>query len=240
MSNQSQQSRLSHIDKVRNFIDIVEIRRAVDQEDLDAIYRLRYEAYRRENFIRPNIEKLCIDELDDSQNHYDFGFYLNDRLLSSMRLHIVTQQEPQCATMLAFPEIVGEWLKEGKTLIDPSRFVTDLECSALYPELPLVMMRLPIMAAQYFNANYGAFTVRPEHVAFYKRIFRATEMSGYRKFPYVDFNVILMRADTSNPEQGIFKRYPYFKSDYLEQRALFRSSKSTEPSSVEFSTHIPA
>jgi len=240
MSNLSQQSRLSHIDKVRNFIDIIEIRRAVDQEDLDAIYRLRYEAYRRENFIRPNIDKLCIDELDDSQNHFDFGFYLNDRLLSSMRLHIVTSKEPQCATMLAFPEIVGPWLDEGKTLIDPSRFVTDLECSAIYPELPLVMMRLPIMAAQYFGADHGVFTVRPEHVAFYKRIFRAKEMSGFRKFPYVDFNVILMRADTSNPDKGIFRRYPYFRSDYLEQRALFRNPNPALSNVIDLSNQIPA
>ncbi len=240
MSNRSQILQPGYTDKVRDFIDIVEIRRATDSEDLDEIYRLRYEAYRRENFIRPNPGKMCIDELDDSKNHFDFGFYLNGRLLSSMRLHIVTSQEPQCATMLAFPEIVGKWLDEGKTLIDPSRFVTNLECSALYPELPLVMMRLPIMAAQYFNADNGVFTVRPEHVAFYKRVFRAKEMSEFRKFPYVDFNVILMRTDTNNPEKGIFKRYPYFKSSYLEQRALFKKSSPLLTSVTEISDFIPA
>lgn len=227
MSNVSQRMALSYSDRVRSFIDIVEIRRAVDPEDLEAIYRLRYDAYRRENFIGPNPEKLCIDELDEAENHYDFGFYLNDRLLSSMRLHIVTKQNPQCATMLAFPEIVGSWLEQGKTLIDPSRFVTDLECTELYPELPLVMMRLPIMAAQYFKADHGVFTVRREHVAFYKRVFRSEPVSEFRKFPYVDFDVVLMRTDTNNPDQGVFKRYPYFRSDYLEQRALFRNTSST-------------
>jgi hypothetical protein len=240
MNYVSQRVAPSYSDRVRRFIDIVEVRRAVDAEDLEAIYRLRYNAYRRENFIRPNSEKLCIDELDDSKNHYDFGFYLNDRLLSSMRLHIVTKHDLQCATMLAFPEIVGPWLEQGKILIDPSRFVTDLECTALYPELPLVMMRLPIMAAQYFQADHGVFTVRREHVAYYKRVFRSEPMSGFRKFPYVDFDVVLMRTDTNNPDQGIFKRYPYFRSDYLEQRALFRNAISRPSYLRDVSEKFPA
>ena len=239
MDSVSKWNALSYSDRIQSFIDIIDIRRAVDAEDLETIYRLRYDAYRRENFIRPNPDKLCIDELDESKNHIDFGFYLNDRLLSSMRLHIVTTHNPQCATMLAFPEIVSQWLDQGKILIDPSRFVTDLECTALYPELPLVMMRLPIMAAQYYKADHGVFTVRREHVAFYKRVFRSEPVSGFRKFPYVDFDVVLMRTDTSNPDQGIFRRYPYFRSTYLEQRALFRSKSSSLLCTHEVSENYP-
>ncbi len=230
MNERSQKAYPSYIERVNDFIDSVEIRRALDSEDLEAIYRLRYDAYRRENFIPANPEKKCIDELDESDNHFDFGFYLGSRLLSAMRIHIVTKEQPQCATMLAFPELVGPWLEQGKILIDPSRFVTDLECSILYPELPLVMMKLPIMAAEYFKADHGVFTVRAEHVRFYKRVFRSKPMSEFRKFPYVDFEVVLMRTDTDNPDENIFNRYPFFRSHYVEQRALFnRPDPSKNP-----------
>jgi len=223
MSEQSQKTYPTYLERVSNFLEIVEIRRALDGEDLEAIYRLRYDAYRREKFIPENLDNKCIDELDEGDNHFDFGFYLGGRLLSAMRIHVATQAQPQCATMLAFPELVGPWLEQGKTLIDPSRFVTDLECSVLYPELPLVMMKLPIMAAEYFKADHGVFTVRAEHVRFYKRVFRSKPMSEFRKFPYVDFEVVLMRTDTDNPDENIFKRYPFFRSNYVEQRALFNT-----------------
>ncbi len=213
-------------DRMRNFIDIVECRQALDAEDREAIYRQRYDAYRRENFIESNSDRLCIDELDYAPNKHDFGFYIAGQLVSSMRIHVVTKEQPNAATMLAFPEIVQPWLDQGQVFIDPSRFVADLEASRQYPELPLAMMKLPSMAVEYYDADYVIFTVRTEHIPFYKRVFRSVEMSEIRKFPYVDFNVILLRTETKNREEAVYKRYPYFKSTYLEQRALFREFSS--------------
>jgi hypothetical protein len=225
--------------RMKNFLDIVEVRQAFDSEELEAIFRLRYQAYRREEFIPSNSSRLCIDELDLAPNKYDFGFYIAGRLVSSMRLHILTKATPYAAAMLAFPDIVQPWLDQGKTFIDPSRFVVDFECSKLYPELPLAMMRLPIMAAQFFHADHGIFCVRHEHVAFYKRVFHSEPKSKFRKFPYVDMSVMLLRTETKNPGKGIFKRYPFFKSNYFEQRALFRETMLGNSSFVENSVVLP-
>ncbi len=227
------------VGRMGDFLDIVEVRQAFDGEELESIFRLRYEAYRREKFISRNSGGLCIDELDQAPNKFDFGFFIAGRLVSSLRLHILTKANPQAAAMLAFPDIVQPWLDQGKIFIDPSRFVVDYECSKLYPELPLAMMRLPIMAAQFFHADHGVFCVRKEHVAFYKRVFHSESKSEFRKFPYVDMSVMLLRTETKNPEKGIFKRYPFFKSSYIEQRALFREIGSGNSLFTENSVVMP-
>ncbi len=239
MSNEAPVIRPSFADRMSDFLDIVEIRQAFDGEELEAIFRLRYQAYRRENFIPANASGLCIDELDTAPNKYDIGFYIAGRLVSSLRLHVVTKENPQAAAMMAFPDIVQPWLDEGHVFIDPSRFVTDHECSKLYPELALAMMKLPSMAVEYFNAKYVIFTVRAEHVAFYKRVFRSKPMSGVRKFPYVDFDVILLRTETENREEEVYKRYPYFRSNYLELRQLFSTDTAGNRRFVENTAVIP-
>lgn len=240
MSGTKETSNSAFNRRMTDFLDIVEVRQAFDGEELDAIFRLRYEAYRRENFISPNSSKLCIDELDLAPNKYDFGFYIAGRLVSSIRIHVVSKENPQAAAMLAFPDIVQPWLDQGKLIVDPSRFVVDYECSKLYPELPLAMMKLPCVAVDYFDADYAVFTVRTEHVAFYKRVLRSVPMSDVRKFPYVDFDVVLLRTETKNREEAVYKRYPYFKSSYLEQRQLFHKETGRFLQHAENSAVLPA
>ncbi len=210
--------------RMRDFFEIIDIRPTKDAEDFEAIYRLRYQAYRRENFIPPNAERLCTDELDTTPNKHLFGIYIAGELVSSIRLSILSKEHPHSPSMMAFSDILNPWLDAGQVFIDPSRFVTERNVPLVYPELPLAMMKIPIMAAQYFKASYGLSTVRTEHAAFYKRVFHSKQVSDIRHFPYVDMNVVMLRTETKHPERGIFRRYPFFRSNYLEQRALFRDA----------------
>ncbi len=230
----------SFAERMAEFLDIVEFRHAIDGEDLEAIYRLRYEAYRRENFIPKNTEKICTDKLDHALNKHVFGIYITGKLVSSIRLNILSKDHPYSPSMMAFSDILEPWLNQGQVFIDPSRFVTDLEVPTQFPELPMAMMKIPIMAAQYFSANYGLSSIRTEHAAFYKRVFHSRQVSEVRKFPYVDMQVILLRTETKNPDQSIFKRYPFFKSSYLDQRALFREQPVLPLSKMENSMVHPA
>lgn len=225
--------------RMTEFLDIVEFRHAEESEDLEAIYRLRYQAYRREKFIESNPEKICRDDLDSASNKYVFGVHIAGRLVSSIRLNILSRANPCSPSMMAFSDILQPKLEQGLVFIDPSRFVTDLECITLYPELPMAMMRIPVMAAQYFNASYGLSSIRSEHAAFYRRVFRAEQVSNVRKFPYVDMAVILLKFDTKNPEDGIFKRYTFFKSNPLERRVLFRKKLHVPLAPAEISLVHP-
>src|ERR1700754_2497756 len=71
-------------------LDRVEYRRVPAGDEYDPVYRLRYEAYRREAFVAPNDQQVIRDEFDELPNVYTFGVYIDDRLVSSVRFHHMT------------------------------------------------------------------------------------------------------------------------------------------------------
>ena len=217
-------TRVSHFSNdngLKNLLDIIEFKPIRTGQELEAIFELRYDAYRREGFIMSNTDEICSDELDNTVNTTNFGVFIAGKLASAMRISILSKEYPNSASMKAFPDLLQPRLDCGQVFIDPSRFVADLKWSTLFPELPTAMMKIPIMAAQFFQANYGLSSVRQEHAAFYRRIFHAVKISESRSFPGMNMNVVLLQTDTNKSEKWIFRKYPFFNSNYFEQSALF-------------------
>lgn len=202
-------------------LDRLTYRRVSPDIVLDPVYKLRYEAYRRENFIPVNVDEICRDDLDDTPNSQTFGVYLDDRLISSLRIHILSAANRKSPSMKVFPEILGPWLDEGMTFMDPSRFTVDKEASLALPALPFLTLRLSSMSAEYHNVDYTLSLVRPEHGAFYKRIFMAEKVSGLKSYPDINFDVILMRSRLEAVRDEVKRRFPVFKSTPEEREALF-------------------
>ena len=84
-----------------DLLDRVHYRRVSVQEQFDPVYRLRYEAYRREDFIPINSQQITRDKFDDAPNCHCFGIYIDDRLVSSIRLHAVSAEQPTSPSRLA-------------------------------------------------------------------------------------------------------------------------------------------
>src|SRR5882757_2476387 len=74
-----------------DLMDRVEYRR-VGADQMDPVYRLRYDAYRREEFIPVNAQQIVRDEFDDLPNAYCYGVYIDDQLVSSVRFHYLTPE----------------------------------------------------------------------------------------------------------------------------------------------------
>ena len=53
-----------------DILDRVEYRRVSPEEQSDPVYKLRYDAYRREEFVPFNPAGLVFDEFDDLPNAY--------------------------------------------------------------------------------------------------------------------------------------------------------------------------
>src|SRR6218665_1714960 len=77
-----------------DLLDRVQYRRVSVDEQFDPVYRLRYEAYRREEFIPVNSQQITRDAYDDAPNCYCFGVYIDDKLVTSIPLHIATPPHP--------------------------------------------------------------------------------------------------------------------------------------------------
>lgn len=208
-------------ERVMNVLDKVDYRQAATDEEKDAIYRLRYDAYVREGTIEPNFGRRLSDKYDDLDNCWVYGVFVDGRLVSSIRLNIAAPSSPDLPAMGVFSDILGPLIEARKTIIDPTRFVVARDAAEKYPELPYVTVRIGWMAGEYFAADMILATVRAEHQAFYKRTFGHELVCEPRSYPALKKPISLMTLDYFGMKERVHRRYPFFRSTAFERRLLF-------------------
>lgn len=203
-------------------LDRVEYSRVRTDAINNPVYKLRYEAYRREDFVPFNDAGVVVDDLDSKPNAMCFGVHIDGELVSSIRLHHLSSRHPYSPSMSVYPDLLGPLLEQGQHFIDPSRFTADYEASLAYPALPFLTLRTAVMATIHYRADTCLALVRPEHAAFYKRVFGSEKMSDARSYPGLAFPVCLFGARVeSSRYQLIFSRFPFFLSTLEERDKLF-------------------
>lgn len=207
--------------KISDLLGEVDYRLAQTDEELDAIFRLRYEAYRREGFIRPNASENFSDDYDASDNGRIFGVYVDGRLVSSIRIHVASPSHPDCPSFKAFSDLIEPEIQAGKVLVDPTRFVTDKGASRQLSGLPHITLRLCWMAALHFEADHFLVAIRPEHQAFYRRIFRHRLVCPPRDYALLECLISLMSVNVAHVAEQVHGKYPFFRSNAFERRMLF-------------------
>lgn len=204
-----------------DMLERVEYRRVRLDEQFDPVYRLRYEAYRREDGIGVNAQKIARDHLDFTANAMCHGVYIDGVLVSSIRLHFATAWHRESPCMRMYPELLNTMLDAGKTYIDPSRFAADREATLAIPALPFLTLRIAAMACEYYDADYCLSGVRDEHAGFYKRVFGSREIAGYSQYPGMTFPVRLYAAEVSDIRNRVADRFPFFMSTPEEREKMF-------------------
>ena len=220
MSAQSNGSDFAN--KLMGYLQKVDYRRADSERERENVFQLRHEAYLQEGMIEPNPTRSLSDDYDDFKNCYIFGIYVGDDLVSSVRIHVITPEFPRGPALDVFPDIVGPLIHdEGFTILDPTRFVASPVLAKKYPELPYFTLRVASMANDYFNADVCLATVRREHMAFYRRTYRAEILSEPRPYPPLQKPIAIMRVNYLKNRDKIIGRYPIFDSTFTERRMLF-------------------
>ena len=209
--------------KVIGLLRRVEYRLAQSENELDAIYRLRYEANLREGAITPNASEKLKDKFDDVPNALNFGIFIDDVLTSALRMHVLTPAQPYSPALDAFPDLLGPRLEEGARIIDGNRFVAEYPRARSFPELPYVTLRVGILAAMHFDCDLITASVRTEHYPFYKREYFATKLCEPRPYPTLVKPLSLISIDFRNDGGRINERHPFYKSSQEERLRLFEA-----------------
>ena len=204
-----------------DLLDRVEYRRVRLEDQFDPVYRLRYEAYRREDFVPINSQRVTGDAFDNSPNVFCFGVYVDGQLVSSIRFHHVTPDIPDSPGRSVWPEVLDPVLAQGKSYIDPSRFTADHDASLAFPALPFLTLRIVAMASVHFDASYCLAAVRPEHAPFYRRVFGAKQYGEIRYFAELKFPLSLFMAEVPVIRERVYQRYPFFMSTAEERELMF-------------------
>ncbi|MEQ8482628.1 MAG: acetyltransferase [Hoeflea sp.] len=207
-------------DSVIRFLESIEYRRIDNADDLEDVARLRYKAFTAVG-LAPQSGPLLIDELDFKPNAHVLGIFYDEQLVSTIRVHHVTAAERDSVAVSHFPDVMNPLLDAGKTFIDPVRFAADPELMRDYPALPYLTLRVATMATVYFDVDYCLSVIKPNHRAFYKRIFQSVEMTEPRFFERYNSNIELHGADAHQLKRTLFKRFPFFSSQPSERKMMF-------------------
>jgi hypothetical protein len=207
--------------RLSNLLERVDYRLVESEEDREAIYRLRYNAYVREGAIAPNLTKRLHDPFDDAENAWTFGLYIDERLVSSLRICVSSPACPMTPAIEAFPDVLGPEVERGRIIVDPNRFVADYEGTRRVPELPYLTTRLSFVSSAYFDADIATASVRREHQAFYKRVFLYAPVCEPRPYPSLLKQLSLMTVVCREVRAKILSRYPCYHSTIFERRMLF-------------------
>lgn len=208
--------------RVMAVLERIEYRIARSEHDRELIYRLRYDAYLHENAIRIDDSMRMEDEYDAMPNSELFGIHLDGSMIASIRLHIIDRHVRSSPAAHAFADALGPLIDDGMTIVDPNRFVADRSVGRHLPELPYVVLRLPFMAAGYFDADIVTATVRQEHAAFYRKILRCQQVCAPRSYPTLIKPLGLMMVDYPNEHRTVLSRHPCFAARGDEADRLFR------------------
>jgi len=199
----------------------IEYRPIQSGEDIEQLYAFRYNCYVRDGWIKENPQKLSYDAHDDEPNIMRFGLFINDKMVSSIRLQHVTADRRVGPSVVIFPDIIDPMLEAGKTMIDPSRLTIDADASKEYPMLPYLTVRLAAMVSQHYGVDYCLSSIRPSHGAFYKRLIESKMIAGERYYKGIAFPVHLYASHVPESLGRVFTKYPFFKSLPVERKMLF-------------------
>jgi hypothetical protein len=196
-------------------------------EDLEEIYRLRYNSYLAVGMIEAHASRMIVDGYDDMPNAYNYGVYYDGYLVSTIRLQHVTSKFPRSPSMTVFGDILEPRLAAGESFIDPGRLAADLDWSATLRVLPYITSRLAMLASHHFNVSACLQAIKAEHAAFYRRVHAAEPLVQGRDYPGLTCAVDLWQSPCPLMwEQGM-ARFAFFRSTPTEERLLFtRSSDS--------------
>lgn len=212
-------------------MDQVDYRLAQTPEEKEEIYRLRYRAYLREGAVQPSADKRVVDQFEEAPNAWTFGVYIHGELYSSIRISVLTSEWRMSPSVELFGDVLHPLLDKGLVFIDSTRFVADPDKVKHHPELPYVTVRLGSTAGVYFNADYGLAIIRPEHQAFYRRVFLHETWCEPRLYPGLVKPVGLMASHLPTVRERVLTRYPFLRSSAFERRMLFDRASQRPASS---------
>lgn len=191
--------------------------------DLNRIYRLRYDANLREGTILPSPEAMLKDRFDETANAFNIGIFIDHELTAALRLHVLSPDYSQSPALDAFPDLISPLLDAGATFIDTTRLAANFPRARAFPHLPYVTLRLGIMAARHFNADYVTGACRAEHFPFYEREFKGLRACPPRPYPTLVKPLCLVLIDFKKHGEAIVARRPIYGSTVEERASVFKA-----------------
>ena len=213
---------LGFSDRVFRLLERVEHRLATTDREREEVFRLRYDAYVRNGLMEPRSDRRLFDErYDNAGNAWITMTLIDGELAGSLRVNCGAGADANLPSFRVYPDITAPKLSAGQIAVEYTRLAAKLSLSSAHPELAYIIMRPGYMAASHFDADLAITTPRPEHMAFYRRVFQFVPWCEPRSYPGLTAQFACMGADFHESRAWIEARYPFYKSTLAEREALY-------------------
>lgn len=180
-----------------------------EKYDLDRVYRLRYACYRAEGSIPQDDREIMTDPFDETENCVHVAIEQSGTFVAAVRLHLVSDASQPSPTIEVFPELL-ERVCSGRTVLDPTRFVIDPTARKNRVPLHFLALRIPFLAAMFYDIDLALAPVRKEHTAFYQRYLGYKQEIPARSYPGLAKPVHLLTSDFRENRDEVLARTPVF------------------------------
>lgn len=220
VSNDNRSPELS--ERIRLLSEVVSHRCARTTSERDASNLLRSHADARGGSPRNSADDRRRDKaLDDCPNAWVTTTFIMSALASTLRVHVADRVGDYLPSLDLFADILNPLLREGRTIVEPSRTATELQFSQDMSEMPYIALRPAWLAAEYFDAAFLVTTAFEEHRAFYQRAFGYEKWSAPRACSRSNRNVICLGLPLSRARERVEARFPYLRSSQAERDVLY-------------------
>jgi len=205
---------------IQELLGSIEFRRMTDNEDREAVLRMRHNGYRKSFPVEENWQGFT-DQFDAHDNTMSFGIFIAGQLASTILLSVITHAVRDAQAVAMYGKHLHPLLDQGDVMLDVTRLVVDPRLAQEIPELPYLTFRIVAMACEHYQVDETISALRIKHVPFYKRIFggRVIGESVYSPPLRSDFNLVVFPLNAIT--EDLSQKFTSWQSTYLERRQLF-------------------
>jgi hypothetical protein len=197
-------------------------RLALDRKTRAHAFAVRHDSYLSGGYIDRRPDGLFADEFDDMPNSQTVVVYRDGRPVASIRFCIIDTDPAKTGwqdipASRIFPDEVKGLLDQATAGRVPPRPARALEINRLvrHPdfaddkELVFVLFRFATYMVLHHEADITLSCVRRNHMPFYRRIIKLSNVAGPRRYAGVKFETHLMACDRSKYE-SVVRDVPIF------------------------------
>ena len=194
------------------------IKRAHTAPLRDEVYCLRYRAYRKEGAIEPSASGAFEDRYDHQPNHVLWALTYEDRVIGSIRTTWFDPQERHpIPEMHAYPKDLAKVVADDASVLSGNRLVIDPDLRSVSVQAVMLLLRQFMVTASHRRSDWAVAAARSNHLAFYRKVFRASVISEGRVYPGLRCPMHLMVCDLRKNEGLITSTMPSLRPRGHEQ-----------------------
>jgi N-acyl-L-homoserine lactone synthetase len=170
---------------------------AQERNDYDAIFALRYRAYRSIGAIDENPRRTFTDLFDNKLNSFSFGLEADGRVIGAIRIMVSECGGRDLTANLAFPDAIERSFDSTQRVIEANRFVVDPAFKSATADLEhqFVLFRALVIVALIVDADHYICAARKNHIPFYQRVVFMRPLADERQYPGLSVAMRLLGGD---------------------------------------------